>query len=185
VQVVLYADYIFYGIFMVEFILKVLDTGIAFEGPEAFFRKGWNWIDFVLLVAQSLDFIGVDGVKALRVLRVLRPLRSLRILNKIEKLQLMIMAISNSIADIFNVLFIWLFIYLLFGIIGMTLFQGRFHRCSDEHFVGFPLNPLELPGSNVGWRENCVGPHISFMSGIEGMLDTERTTRPLRVRRVF
>ena len=173
-EIVLYADYVFYGIFMMEFIMKVLDNGIAFEGPEAYFRKGWNWIDFVLLVAQSLDFLGVDGVKALRVLRVLRPLRSLRILNKIEKLQLMIMAISQSVLDVLNVLFLWLFAFLIFGIIGMTLFSGRLHRCSDSEFVGYPLNPGELPGSKVGWRENCVGAHISFMSGIEGMLDTER-----------
>ena len=37
----------------------------------------------------------------------------------------MIMAISQSVADIANVLFLWLFAFLIFGIIGMTLFQGR------------------------------------------------------------
>lgn len=52
--------------------LQILDTGIAFEGPDAYFRKGWNWLDFTLLAAQSLDLLGIEGMKALRVLRVLR-----------------------------------------------------------------------------------------------------------------
>ena len=125
-ELVLYFDYAFYGVFMTEFVFKVLDTGVAFESPDAYFRSSWNWLDFTLLAAQSLDIIGIDGMKALRVLRVLRPLRSLRVLNKIEKLQLMIMAISQSAVDVANVLFIWLFAFLIFGIIGMTLFQVWF-----------------------------------------------------------
>jgi hypothetical protein len=145
-ELVLYFDYAFYGIFLTEFVLKVLDTGIAFEGPDSYFRKGWNWLDFILLAAQSLDLFGVDGMKALRVLRVLRPLRSLRVLNKIEKLQLMIMAISQSAADVANVLFIWFFAYLIFGIIGMTLFQVRTYHISPENLshITYPLISFQV-----------------------------------------
>jgi ABC-type multidrug transport system fused ATPase/permease subunit len=170
----LICDYVFFGIFGLEFLLKVMDTGLAFEGPEAYFRKVWNWIDFVLLCAQALDFIGVDGMKALRVLRVLRPLRSLRLLNKIEQLQKMILALASSLGDIFNVLFLWLMAFVLFGVVGMTLFQGKGHMCSDPLFVGFPLNPGEEKGSVVGWRENCAGAHVVFESQIAGLLPSEK-----------
>ena len=168
------ADFAFYGIFMLEFVLKVLDNGIALEGPQAYFRNAWNWLDFVLLISQTLDFIGVDGMKALRVLRVLRPLRSLRILNKIESLQKLILAVANAVPEIANILFIWLFAFIIFGIIGMTLFSGTFYQCSDEKFVGFPLNPGEPSGSKIGWRENCVGAHVAFTSDVNGLIDTER-----------
>jgi hypothetical protein len=67
-EVVLYSDYVCYGIFVTEFVVKILDVG-ATGTPQSYFRQPWNLIDFVLLCAQTLDFIGVDGMKALRVLR--------------------------------------------------------------------------------------------------------------------
>ena len=60
---------------------------------------------------------------------------------------------------------------MLFGILGMTVFQGKLHRCSDDGFVGLPVNAGEPPGSAVGWRENCVGAHVAFESQVPGLLE--------------
>jgi hypothetical protein len=67
-EVVLYSDFVCYGIFLMEFVVKILDVG-ATGTQQSYFRQPWNLIDFVLLCAQTLDFLGVDGMKALRVLR--------------------------------------------------------------------------------------------------------------------
>ena len=44
----------------------------------------------------------------------------------------------------------------------MFLFGGKLYKCSDLHFAGPPLNPLEGAGSLIGWRENCVGNELAF-----------------------
>lgn len=158
------ADIVFFSIFVLEFVVKLLDNGVFWEHKKAYFRQGWNLLDFVLLLFQVLDLLGVNGLRAVRVLRVLRPLR---LLNKIESLQLMLSAIYQSSVDIFNVLLLWLFAYVAFAVVGMYLFGGKFYQCSDPTFVGPPLNPLEPPGSLVGWRENCVGNSFAYQ-GVNG-----------------
>ena len=61
----------------------------------------------------------------------------------------------------FNVLFLWLFMCLIFAICGINLFAGKLYACNDGDFVGAPLNPNEQEGSAVGWRENCVGNYLT------------------------
>jgi hypothetical protein len=56
-----------------------------------------------------------------------------------------------------NVLFLWLFMCLVFSICAINLFAGKLFACNDSKFVGPPLNPDQPAGSEVGWRENCVG----------------------------
>ena len=51
-QVAEVADYAFFGIFMLEFIMKVLDTGVFWEGPKTYFKQAWNFLDFFLLLFQ-------------------------------------------------------------------------------------------------------------------------------------
>jgi len=71
------ADYVFFSIFTAEFCIKILLHGIFWEHKDAYFRKGWNILDFCILLFQGIDiFSDVDGIKSLRVLRVVRPLRS-------------------------------------------------------------------------------------------------------------
>lgn len=94
-------------------------------------------------------------------MRVIRPLR---LLNKIKSLQLIIAAIWSSTTDIINILVLWLFAYIAFGVIGMYLFGGKLYKCSDVYFAGPPLNPLEPKGSLIGWRENCIGNNLAFSS---------------------
>ena len=104
-----YSDYVFFVIFAFEFVVKILEHGVLWEHELAYFRQGWNVLDFFILMLQLLDMIGVDGLKSLRVMRVLRPLR---LLNKVKSLQLLLASIKASAADMFNVLFLWLFMCL-------------------------------------------------------------------------
>jgi len=74
-------------LFVLEMVLKILDKGLAWEHPQAYFRVGWNVLDFIVVVAQALDMMdALSGLKTLRVVRVLRPLR---LLNRIKLLQVL------------------------------------------------------------------------------------------------
>jgi len=66
-----YSDYVFFVIFAFEFAIKILEHGVLWEHELAYFRQGWNVLDFLILLLQLLDMIGVDGLNSLRVLRVL------------------------------------------------------------------------------------------------------------------
>jgi hypothetical protein len=51
------------------------------------------------------------------------------------------------------------------------------HMEQDAGFVGAQLNDEPL-GSNIGWRENCVGNHVSWTQDIEGLLVCTETLNP-------
>lgn len=150
----LYADYIFLSVFGLEFVLKILDQGLFWESNRAYFRSSWNLLDFAILLSQLLDTLKVTDLGLMRVLRMLRPLR---LLNKIKSLQVLLLAMQACLVDVFNVLILWLFGFVIFAIIGVSIFSGKMQACNDEEFVGWPVNPLERLGSQIGWRENCIG----------------------------
>jgi hypothetical protein len=82
------SDYVFQGIFIVEFLLKVLSTG--FGGYLGYWSSRWNRLDLCIIIVCALDLIisaFVSDVRVLRLVRVLRMLRPLRLLNRYEVLQ--------------------------------------------------------------------------------------------------
>ena len=131
-------DLVLFGVFAAEFIIKIVDHGIYWEHPQAYFRSGWNRLDFFILVCTLMDFmvvwIGISNstTRALGSVRVLRVLRPLRLINKIPSLQLLLQALSASWEDVLNVLLLWAFTFLLFAILGVAIFAGGLHACSDN-----------------------------------------------------
>jgi hypothetical protein len=47
-------DIIFCILFGVEMLIKLAVLGIAFNGPQSYFRSPWNWLDFLIVVIQVL-----------------------------------------------------------------------------------------------------------------------------------
>jgi hypothetical protein len=148
------AEFGFVTLFGLEFILKIMDRGILWESKRAYFRSSWNCLDFTILTFQLIDVLEVSNLSTVRIFRLLRPLR---LLNKVKSLQLLLMAMQACAVDVMNVLLLWLFAFIIFSILGVSLFSGKLMSCNDGDFVGGPLNPSEAPGSLIGWRENCVG----------------------------
>lgn len=52
-----------FAIFVIEMVLKLLDRGIFWEHPQAYFRVGWNVLDFIVVLAQALDMSGLFKVR--------------------------------------------------------------------------------------------------------------------------
>nr|XP_061810211.1 sodium channel protein type 4 subunit alpha-like [Nerophis lumbriciformis] len=132
VKVVLeYADKIFTYIFILEMMLKWLAYGF-----KKYFTNYWCWLDFLIvdvslvsLVANTLGYSDFAAIKSLRTLRALRPLRAL---SRFEGMRVVVNALIGAIPSIMNVLLVCLIFWLIFSIMGVNLFAGKFGRCVNR-----------------------------------------------------
>ncbi|KAK3569225.1 hypothetical protein QTP86_026514, partial [Hemibagrus guttatus] len=123
-----YADKVFTYIFILEMLLKWLAYGFV-----KYFTNAWCWLDFLIvgvslisLVASALNFAELTAIKSLRTLRALRPLRAL---SRFEGMRVVVNALFGAIPSIVNVLLVCLIFWLIFSIMGVNLFAGKFYEC--------------------------------------------------------
>uniref|UniRef100_A0A3Q3ACK4 Sodium channel protein n=3 Tax=Euteleostomi TaxID=117571 RepID=A0A3Q3ACK4_KRYMA len=123
-----YADKVFTYIFVIEMLLKWVAYGF-----KTYFTNAWCWLDFFIvdvslisLVANWLGYSDLGPIKSLRTLRALRPLRAL---SRFEGMRVVVNALVGAIPSIFNVLLVCLIFWLIFSIMGVNLFAGKFYRC--------------------------------------------------------
>lgn len=99
---------------------------------QPYCSSGWNRLDFVIVVVGLLEFIPSigGGSSALRALRVLRPLRAV---NKLRSLRIIVTTLFNTLPDLAQVAVVLAFMFLIFGIMGLQLFNGALrNRCVDK-----------------------------------------------------
>ncbi|KAJ3594754.1 hypothetical protein NHX12_004061, partial [Muraenolepis orangiensis] len=138
VKVVLeHADKVFSYIFVLEMLLKWTAYGF-----KKYFTNYWCWLDFLIvdvslisLVANSLGYSDFAAIKSLRTLRALRPLRAL---SRFEGMRVVVNALIGAIPSIMNVLLVCLIFWLIFSIMGVNLFAGKFGKCVNR--TGFVHN---------------------------------------------
>ncbi|XP_054887668.1 sodium channel, voltage-gated, type I-like, alpha isoform X2 [Poeciliopsis prolifica] len=126
-----FADKIFTFIFILEMLLKWMAYGFA-----KYFTNAWCWLDFLIvdvslvsLVANALEYSELGPIKSLRTLRALRPLRAL---SRFEGMRVVVNALMGAIPSIFNVLLVCLIFWLIFSIMGVNLFAGKFYTCENK-----------------------------------------------------
>ncbi|KAK2489537.1 hypothetical protein MC885_010556, partial [Smutsia gigantea] len=123
-----YADKVFTYIFFLEMLLKWVAYGF-----KVYFTNAWCWLDFLIvdvsiisLVANWLGYSELGPIKSLRTLRALRPLRAL---SRFEGMRVVVNALLGAIPSIMNVLLVCLIFWLIFSIMGVNLFAGKFYHC--------------------------------------------------------
>ncbi|XP_061464566.1 sodium channel protein type 1 subunit alpha-like [Rhineura floridana] len=123
-----YADKVFTYIFILEMLLK----WVAY-GYQTYFTNAWCWLDFLIvdvslvsLTATALGYSELGAIKSLRTLRALRPLRAL---SRFEGMRVVVNALLGAIPSIMNVLLVCLIFWLIFSIMGVNLFAGKFYHC--------------------------------------------------------
>uniref|UniRef100_A0A3P8RYC3 Sodium channel protein n=1 Tax=Amphiprion percula TaxID=161767 RepID=A0A3P8RYC3_AMPPE len=123
-----FADKVFTYIFVIEMLLKWVAYGF-----KTYFTNAWCWLDFFIvdislisLVANWMGYSDLGPIKSLRTLRALRPLRAL---SRFEGMRVVVNALVGAIPSIFNVLLVCLIFWLIFSIMGVNLFAGKFYRC--------------------------------------------------------
>uniref|UniRef100_A0A8C5JXX1 Sodium channel protein n=1 Tax=Junco hyemalis TaxID=40217 RepID=A0A8C5JXX1_JUNHY len=81
------------------------------------------------LIANALGYSELGAIKSLRTLRALRPLRAL---SRFEGMRVVVNALVGAIPSIMNVLLVCLIFWLIFSIMGVNLFAGKYHYCFNE-----------------------------------------------------
>ncbi|KTF72683.1 hypothetical protein cypCar_00042079, partial [Cyprinus carpio] len=123
-----YADKVFTYIFIVEMLLKWVAYGF-----KTYFTDAWCWLDFLIvdvsLVSLTANLLGYSDLGPIKSLRTLRALRPLRALSRFEGMRVVVNALVGAIPSIFNVLLVCLIFWLIFSIMGVNLFAGKFYHC--------------------------------------------------------
>ena len=122
-------EWVFLGIFTVEMLAKILAYGFAGH-KNAYLRDAWCQLDFVVVTLAWLPkFVPEMGnTNAFRAIRALRPLRALK---RVPGMPVLVQWILSVLPKMGNVLMLCGFVFLIFGIVGMELFQGVLHhRCA-------------------------------------------------------
>ncbi|XP_017261817.2 voltage-dependent T-type calcium channel subunit alpha-1H [Kryptolebias marmoratus] len=129
------SNYIFTVIFVGEMMIKVVALGLYF-GEGVYLQSSWNVLDGLLVFVSLVDILvsiaSVDGNRILgmlRVLRLLRTLRPLRVISRAPGLKLVVETLITSLRPIGNIVLICCAFFIVFGILGVQLFKGKFYHC--------------------------------------------------------
>ncbi|XP_023794451.1 voltage-dependent T-type calcium channel subunit alpha-1G isoform X5 [Cyanistes caeruleus] len=132
------SNYIFTVIFLTEMTVKVVALGLCF-GDKAYLKSSWNVLDGVLVLISVIDILvsmvsdsGTKILGMLRVLRLLRTLRPLRVISRAQGLKLVVETLMSSLKPIGNIVVICCAFFIIFGILGVQLFKGKFFVCQGE-----------------------------------------------------
>ncbi|NWV25633.1 SCN5A protein, partial [Origma solitaria] len=118
-----FLDKMFTFIFVLEMLLKWVAYGF-----KKYFTNAWCWLDFLIVAISLINLFGnsFGPMKSLRTLRALRPLRAL---SRFEGMRVVVNALVGAIPSIMNVLLVCLIFWLIFSIMGVNLFAGKFGKC--------------------------------------------------------
>ncbi|KAL4835818.1 hypothetical protein H8958_005992 [Nasalis larvatus] len=129
------SNYIFTAIFVAEMMVKVVALGLL-SGEHAYLQSSWNLLDGLLVLVSLVDIVvamasagGAKILGVLRVLRLLRTLRPLRVISRAPGLKLVVETLISSLRPIGNIVLICCAFFIIFGILGVQLFKGKFYYC--------------------------------------------------------
>ncbi|CEM11618.1 unnamed protein product [Vitrella brassicaformis CCMP3155] len=142
-------DLIFTAIFTVEMVIKW--TALGLFGQQSYFMSPWNCVDFVVVFFGWLEHgmptssPGQKGsLKVLRTLRAFRALRPLRIISRNTGIRVVVESLLSSAPSLANVFFVGLLFYLVFAILGVSLFKGAFYACDSSDSPNGPSTNATL-----------------------------------------
>uniref|UniRef100_A0A671T2E8 Voltage-dependent T-type calcium channel subunit alpha-1H-like n=1 Tax=Sinocyclocheilus anshuiensis TaxID=1608454 RepID=A0A671T2E8_9TELE len=129
------SNYVFTVIFVAEMTVKVVALGFC-AGKQSYLQSTWNVLDGVLVSVSLIDILvslaytgGNRILGILRVLRLLRTLRPLRVISRAPGLKLVVETLITSLRPIGNIVLICCAFFIVFGILGVQLFKGKFYHC--------------------------------------------------------
>ncbi|NXF90916.1 CAC1H protein, partial [Eubucco bourcierii] len=151
------SNYIFTAIFVAEMMVKVVALGF-FSGENTYLQSSWNVLDGVLVFVSIIDIIvsmasagGAKILGVLRVLRLLRTLRPLRVISRAPGLKLVVETLISSLRPIGNIVLICCAFFIIFGILGVQLFKGKFYYCDGPDV------------KNITTKADCTNAHYRWV----------------------
>ncbi|XP_060736804.1 voltage-dependent R-type calcium channel subunit alpha-1E [Tachysurus vachellii] len=134
-----YAEFLFLGLFLMEMFLKMYGLG-----PRLYFHSSFNCFDFGVIVGSIFEviwsFIRPGMSFGISVLRALRLLRIFKITKYWASLRNLVVSLMNSMKSIISLLFLLFLFIVVFALLGMQLFGGRFifEEYTPTNFDTFP-----------------------------------------------
>ena len=106
---------VFYGIFVVELILRFASYG---RRPQDFFRNGWNVFDLIIIGG-----VWIPGVREnVTLLRMLRLARIARLLRFLPDARVLFSTVLRSLPPLGSIVVLTVLILFLYGMVGWSLF---------------------------------------------------------------
>lgn len=140
--------------------------------------NGWNLLDFSVLLLSIIDFfltLTSNGMKlkAFKSLRAIRAIWPLRMFSKNEGLKVVVNSLLNSIPQMFNVLIVILIFIIIFSIMGVSFFSGKFYYCENfQHEVFNKIDCLNQ-GGIWKWDHSHFDDIFSAMSSLFQLINNE------------
>ena len=118
-------DYTISILFLLEFLMKIISKGFI-TGSGCYIEDRENKLDFFIILSTIADLLVQVDLRFLKILRVLRPLR---MISRHSKLKVIIQSLGESIAGLANVSLLLFLVFLIFGILFVSLLQGKLNYC--------------------------------------------------------
>nr|XP_015211897.1 PREDICTED: voltage-dependent R-type calcium channel subunit alpha-1E isoform X6 [Lepisosteus oculatus] len=134
-----YAEFLFLGLFLTEMFLKMYGLG-----PRLYFHSSFNCFDCGVIVGSIFEvvwgFFRPGMSFGISVLRALRLLRIFKITKYWASLRNLVVSLMNSMKSIISLLFLLFLFIVVFALLGMQLFGGRFifEDYTPTNFDTFP-----------------------------------------------
>lgn len=119
----------FTAFFFFECLAKMIAQGVIF-GVNSYLDDAWNWIDFFVVLTSLLQELPqFQNMTGLRTFRIFRPLKSL---NTMPSMKIFIGTLFESISHLGGIFGLGMFIFMIFAILGVSLWDGKIHyRCYE------------------------------------------------------
>ncbi|XP_028398945.1 sodium channel protein 60E-like isoform X2 [Dendronephthya gigantea] len=155
-------------IFVLEFLLKLFAFGFVH-----YFRDAWNCLDFFIVVVSIVSLVGSAGdgnLTAFRSLRTLRALRPLRAIPRWKGMKVVVNSLLSAIPEIGNVSLVCSIFWLIFSVMGVQFFGGKFYKCLDEDGDILPHTTVPDKNSCLAMNYTWKNSDINFDNSIAGFL---------------
>ncbi|XP_070490836.1 sodium channel protein 60E-like isoform X2 [Chironomus tepperi] len=158
-RVLYWTNLFFCCIFVAEMLLKWLANGFT-----KYFSSFWTILDFIIVFVSvfSLLIEENENLKVLRSLRTLRALRPLRAISRWQGMRIVVNALMYAIPSIFNVLLVCLVFWLIFSIMGVQFFGGKFFKCKDEDGEVLPISVVNDKWQCLSLNYTWINSKITF-----------------------
>uniref|UniRef100_A0A669C7T6 Voltage-dependent calcium channel type A subunit alpha-1 n=1 Tax=Oreochromis niloticus TaxID=8128 RepID=A0A669C7T6_ORENI len=134
-----YAEFLFLALFLTEMLLKMYSLG-----PRLYFHSSFNCFDCSVIVGSIFEvlwgFFRPGTSFGISVLRALRLLRIFKITKYWASLRNLVVSLMNSMKSIISLIFLLFLFIVVFALLGMQLFGGRFifEDYTPTNFDTFP-----------------------------------------------
>ena len=113
-----------------ECLMKVIVFGFLCNGIDSYLRSPWNIADFLIALVSSAVYLPISNQYGfLKVIRIVRVLKPLRMVKRYPGIRIAVESIIQSVPQFINLQLISFLALLMFSVLGVTFFKGRFSHC--------------------------------------------------------